>query len=228
MVNKVFKSLTQACFKDRFLFLLISILCLLIFTPIFQGIIGVRILMNTFITAILIFGTYAASRKTYITITAVSLALPMVVSIWISHFIDIHFLVFVGECFGIAFLAFLVVVILSFIFREREVTINVIYASIVVYLLIAIMWAFVYSVLESIHPGSFAAGEGQIEAGRRLYIYFSFVTITTLGYGDITPTTDLANTFSFIEAVTGQLYLAILIARLVGTHIAQSMNKKAE
>jgi len=90
------------------------------------------------------------------------------------------------------------------------------------------MWAFVYSVLESIHPGSFATGEGQIEGGRRLYIYYSFVTITTLGYGDITPTTDLASTFSFLEAVIGQLYLAVLIARLVGVHIAQSMNRKAE
>jgi hypothetical protein len=88
------------------------------------------------------------------------------------------------------------------------------------------MWAFVYLVLESLHPGSFAIGEGQIEVGRRLYIYYSFVTITTLGYGDITPTTDLANSLSFLEAVTGQLYIAILIARLVGIQIAQSINKK--
>ncbi len=182
--------------------------------------------MNAFITAIMISGTYAASKKIYIAITAASLALPMLVSIWISHFVDMPFLVFVGDCFGIAFIAFLVIIILSFIFGERKVTINVIYASIVVYLLIAIMWSFVYSVLESIQPGSFAIGEGQIEVGRRLYIYYSFVTITTLGYGDITPTTDLANSVSFLEAVTGQLYIAILIARLVGLHIAQSMNKK--
>jgi hypothetical protein len=227
MIKKIYTEATQYCFKDRFLFLLISILCLLVIAPIFKEFIGIRILMNIFITAILISGTYAASRKIYIAITAASLALPMLVSIWISHFVDMPFLVFVGDCFGIVFIAFLVVVILSFVFSEHEVTINVIYASIVVYLLIAIMWAFVYSVLESIHPGSFATGEGQIEAGRRLYIYYSFVTITTLGYGDVTPTTDLANSFSFLEAVTGQLYLAILIARLVGIHIVQSMNKKA-
>ncbi len=182
--------------------------------------------MDAFITAILISGTYAASRKIYITITAASLAVPMLASIWISHFVEIPFLVFVGDCFGIAFIAFLVVVILSFIFGEHEVNTNVIYASIVVYLLIAIMWAFVYLVLESIHPGSFVIGNSQIEVGRRLYIYYSFVTITTLGYGDITPTTDVANSFSFLEAVTGQLYIAILIARLVGIQIAQSMNKK--
>ncbi len=226
MVKTLCSALTQACFKDRFLLLLISILCLLIFTPVFQGFIGIRILMNTFITAIFITGAYVVSKKIYITITAVSLALPMLVSIWISHFVDMSFLVFVGDCFGIAFIAFLVIIILSFIFGEHEVTINVIYASIVVYLLIAIMWMFVYLVLESIHPGSFAIGNSQIDVGRRLYIYYSFVTITTLGYGDITPTTDLANSFSFLEAVTGQLYIAILIARLVGMHIAQSMNKK--
>ncbi len=185
-------------------------------------------MMNVFITAILISGTYAASKKTYITITAVSLALPMLVLIWINHFVDMPFLVFVGDCFTIVFLSFLIIVILSFIFSEYEVTTNVIYASIVVYLLIAIMWAFIYPVLESIHPGSFATGEGQIEVGRRLYIYYSFVTITTLGYGDITPITDLANTFSFLEAVTGQLYIAILIARLVGIQIAQSMNRKGD
>ncbi len=226
MVKKIYNSLTQNCFKNRFLFLLISILCLLVFTPVFQEFVGIRILMNVFITTILISGIYAASRKLYITITAASLAVPMLASIWISHFVEIPFLAFAGDCFGIAFIALLVVVILSFIFGEHEVTINVIYASIVVYLLIAIMWAFIYPVLESIHPSSFATGEGQIEVGRSLYIYYSFVTITTLGYGDMTPITDLANTFSFLEAVTGQLYIAILIARLVGTHIAQSMNKK--
>jgi Ion channel len=226
MVKKIYNSLTQACFKDRFLLLLISILCLLIFTPVFQGFVGISILMDAFITAILISGTYAASKKIYITITAASLALPMLVSIWISHFVDMPSLAFVGNCIGIAFIAFLVIIILSFIFSEHKVTINVIYGSIVVYLLIAIMWAFVYSVLESIHPGSFVIGNSQIDVGRRLYIYYSFVTITTLGYGDITPTTDLANSFSFLEAVTGQLYIAILIARLVGIHIAQSMNRK--
>ena len=110
MVKKIYNSLTQACFKDRFLFLLISILCLLIFTPVFQGFVGIRILMDAFITAILISGTYAASKKIYITITAASLALPMLVSIWVSYFVNMPFLVFVGDCFGIAFMAFLVVV----------------------------------------------------------------------------------------------------------------------
>ncbi len=214
-------------FKDRFLFLLISILCLLILVPIFRGFVGIRILMNAFITAILISGVYAVSKKKHIPIIAALLALPMVTSIWSSYFVKIPSLVLVGDCFGIAFIAFLVAVILSFIFGEQEVTSNVIYGAIVVYLLIAIMWAFIFSVLESIHPGSFTVGEDQIEAGRSLFIYYSFVTITTLGYGDITPITATANSFSFLEAVTGQIYLVVLVARLVGMHIAQSMDRKS-
>ena len=226
MANKICTVLINVCFKGKFLFLLTSILSLLILVPIFQGFIGIRVLMNIFLTAILISGIYAVSKKKTIPIIATLLALPMLASIWSIYFVKTHLLLLIGDCFGIIFVAFIVIIILSYIFKEREVTSNVIYGSIVVYLLIAIMWAFVYSVLETIHPGSFATGEGQIEAGRRLYIYYSFVTITTLGYGDITPTTDLANSFSFLEAVTGQLYIAILIARLVGIHIAQSMNRK--
>ncbi len=213
-------------FKDRFLFLLISILCLLVIAPIFKDFIGIRVLMDIFTTAILISGVYVVSKKRYVPLTAALLALPMLVSIWTNRFVEIPSLILVGDCFGIAFLVFLVAVILSFIFREQEVTSNVIYGAIVVYLLIAIMWAFVFSVLESIHPGSFKIGEGQIEAGRPLFIYYSFVTITTLGYGDITPVTAPANSFSFLEAVTGQIYLVVLVARLVGIHIAQSMDRK--
>jgi hypothetical protein len=89
------------------------------------------------------------------------------------------------------------------------------------------MWAFIYTVLENIHPGSFAISEGHIEAGRPLFIYYSFITITTLGYGDITPVTAPANSFALIEAVTGQIYLVVLVARLVGMHIAQSMDRKS-
>jgi hypothetical protein len=184
--------------------------------------------MGIFTTVVLVSAVYAVSKKMYVTITASLLAFPMIMSIWTSFFVDIPYLKLVGNCFGILFFLFTVIIIVSFVFRERVVTINVIYSSIVVYLLIAIMWSFVFSVLESIHPGSFKIGKDQIEVGRFLFIYYSFVTITTLGYGDISPITAPANSFSYLEAVTGQLYIAILIARLVGMHIAQSINRKAQ
>jgi len=227
MVKKFCNVLIQTCFKGKFLFLLISILCILVFVPIFRGFVEIRILTNIFLTTTLISGVYAVSKKKHVLLTAVFLAMPFFASIWTGILLKVPSLVLVGECFGILFTGFIVIIILSFIFGEQEVTINVIHGAIVVYLLIAIMWAFIYSVLEIIQPGSFAIGEGQIEVGRLLFIYYSFVTITTLGYGDITPVTAPANSFAILEAVTGQIYLVVLVARLVGMHIAQSMDRKS-
>lgn len=82
--------------------------------------------------------------------------------------------------------------------------------------------------IEGSRPGSFLIERAQVaNADERLrqFMYYSFVTLTTLGYGDITPVSPAAKSFSFIEAVTGQIYIAVLIARLVGLHIAHSMSK---
>jgi hypothetical protein len=57
-------------------------------------------------------------------------------------------------------------------------------------------------------------------------LYFSFATLTTLGYGDIVPVSAIARTLATLEAITGQLYLAVLVARLVGLHIAESLEHK--
>ena len=87
-----------------------------------------------------------------------------------------------------------------------------------VYLLMALMWSFVYGLLELINPASFNVTLSPDQGYQMRFIYYSFVTITTLGYGDITPTTDLASSFSILEAVVGQLYLVVVVAWLVGMH----------
>ena len=227
MVKRFCNVIIHTFFKGKFLFLLISILCLLVLVPIFRGFAGIRILTNVLFTTTLITGVYAVSKKKYVLLTAAFLAIPFFASMWTGIFLKVPSLVLVGECFGVLFTGFIVISILSFIFGEKEVTSNVIYGAIVAYLLIAIMWAFIYSLLEIIQPGSFAIGEGQIEVGRLLFIYYSLVTITTLGYGDITPVTAQANSFSSLEAVIGQIYLVVTVARLGGINIAQSMDRKS-
>jgi hypothetical protein len=133
----------------------------------------------------------------------------------------------VGKIFGVFFVAYTIVIILSFIIREREVTRDVIYASIVVYLLIGVMWAFIYSAIEILQPGSFKIVEGHFNEGSLLFLYYSFVTLTTLGYGDMTPLTEVASSFSLLEAVIGQIYLTVLIAMLVGVYISQTLVKRS-
>ena len=113
------------------------------------------------------------------------------------------------------------ILILAFVLRAREVDLGIVFGSVCVYLLVAFMWASGYTLIEGLQPGSFAIPSlTEEESTRNALQYFSFVTITTLGYGDIQPVTRLARMTSVLEAVIGQLYLVILVARLVGLHTA--------
>ena len=81
-----------------------------------------------------------------------------------------------------------------------------------------------YVGMEQVSPGSIQVNPD--EPLTRQCVYYSYVTLTTLGYGDVTPLTPTARSFSFVEALMGQLYLAVLVARLVGLHIVHSSQKK--
>jgi hypothetical protein len=226
MADKSLTMSTNSLFKDRFLFLLVSLMGMMVFTQILEEFTSLKILMDIFITLVFMSSIYAVSNKKSFVFIASALALPMFISLWEPHIGKIPLLALTGELFGILFMAFIIVEILSFIFKERNVSSNVIYASIVVYLLLAVMWAFIFKVVESLQPGSFTVPHQIAGEGRALFSYYSFVTITTLGYGDIAPIKGLARAFSILEAVVGQTYLVILVSRLVGINIAQAMNKE--
>jgi len=96
------------------------------------------------------------------------------------------------------------------------------------YLLIGVTWSFFYAMVEISSPGAFnfgllaaQAGDSAARGALHFFTYYSLVTLSTLGYGDITPLSPFARSLSALEAITGQLFIAITIARLVGTHIAQ-------
>ena len=112
------------------------------------------------------------------------------------------------------------------ILRHRHVTADTIFGGVCVYLLIGAAWIHVYALVEFVHPGSFAVGGEPLAAVEipgaqqaRGFLYFSFVTLTTLGYGDITPVTDRAQAMAILEAIAGPVFLAVFIGRLVGLHM---------
>jgi Ion channel len=123
---------------------------------------------------------------------------------------------------SIIFFVFTAVVLLRQVFHATTVTLDTIAGAICVYFLLSVVWAFTFSLIEVAHPGSFrlsghpldVPGEG---GGRPLspLLYLSLVTISTVGYGDIVPTTSSARIFAALEGVIGQLYLAVLVARLI-------------
>jgi len=131
-----------------------------------------------------------------------------------------------SKIFGGLFFAFMIAVILNYLFKERQITTDVIAGAICAYFLIGLMWSSIFTILELAHPGSFKIQQS-MHAESFSFTYYSYVTLTTLGYGDITPITPQARSFSLLEAITGQIYLATLVARLVSINILQSMEKKS-
>jgi len=105
---------------------------------------------------------------------------------------------------------------------DRSVSDRIV-GAICVYLLIGLAWASVFETLDGVLPGSlrFPVDTAWATPGTLRYRYFSFVTLATLGYGDVTPTTVLAGTLAGLEAVSGQLYIGITVARLVALSLAE-------
>ncbi len=129
------------------------------------------------------------------------------------------------------FCLFIAVIILLRVLSSKDMTADYIRGAICAYLLLGIAWAFLYTMLEILMPNSFHFTAKIIHSPDKLvpnFLYYSFVTYTTLGYGDITPITLPAKTFAYMEAITGQLYIAILIARLVGMYVAKQRVKPSQ
>ena len=121
-------------------------------------------------------------------------------------------------------LFYAVAIIVAHLFQRQEVTVDTILGAIVTYLLAAVAFAQIFVTIELVEPGSFsglsdAATVDRPELSNAL-MYFSLVCITTMGYGDIVPASELARSLSVLEGVFGQLYIAVMIARLVGLHLA--------
>jgi voltage-gated potassium channel len=133
---------------------------------------------------------------------------------------------------AMAIACFLMLLAYSFakhLFRIRKVDTNTICAALCLYLVLGMLWGFYYAVLESIVPGSFAGGllERSTSAHETMnhLQYFSYVTLSTLGYGDITPQNQVASALCQTEAIIGQFLTVVLVARLVGIQIAQESRK---
>jgi voltage-gated potassium channel len=212
--------------QGRYTALLISIVCYLFISPFLQDFPGLRSLVNIFLTGILISGIYSVIREKRVALVAACLAGPMFISIWIYQFTDIVIFAIVSACFGVLFLSFLAVLILKSVIFAKEVSSDVISGAIVVYLFIGVIWGFIFSLIEIMQPGSFSVSVENFRQGESVFVYFSFVTLTTLGYGDILPISAPARSFAYLEALIGQIYLTVLVAALVGLHISQSLEKR--
>ena len=117
--------------------------------------------------------------------------------------------------FNIIFFVLVILAIGSRIFQEKEVNLNVIRGGICIYLLLGILWFFFYRIIVFFDVNAFSFPEN---VNKESLFYFSFTTLTTLGYGDILPKNAFAMTFTNAEALVGQIYPAVVIAKLVSLY----------
>jgi hypothetical protein len=160
------------------------------------------------------------------------LGLPAAVLGLVHSLADVAPVAALHYVFAAAFFSYVVAVLMRFIFASPTVTANTVYASLCAYLLLGVVWAEAYALLSLFDPDAFYSsvpterlplmlrlGKGESAAA----LYYSYVTLTTLGYGDIVPTSPVARALASVEAISGQLYLVVLVSRLVGLYIADSL-----
>jgi voltage-gated potassium channel len=131
---------------------------------------------------------------------------------------------------GMLFLGFVVLQLLRFILRAPRVDSEVLCASIIIYLMLGLFWSLAYSLVDRLLPNSFVFNAGP-DSARSMQgfqsLYFSFVTLSTTGYGDIVPVSKVARMLAIVEAVFGMFYVTLLIARLVSLYSSSRGNDKA-
>ncbi len=154
---------------------------------------------------------------------ALLLAAPTLIARWANHFWPDQFSADIFLGWGIVLLVYVIWHLLAFVLRAPVVDTEVLCASISAYLLLGLAWTCAYWMVGELNPGAFAfnvasAGTPTIKGFNGFY--FSFITLCTVGYGDITPVSNGAKMLAAMEAVTGLLYVAVLIARLVSIHAA--------
>jgi hypothetical protein len=214
----------------RFGVVLVAALFLVVVQPVLSGFIDERGSFDA-LFSLLIFAVFLSLfQEREHRLLGTGLALAAIVTVWLGNlFVNASWLVILGHVFAVAFFGFALIGILRAIFRGT-VTGDTIFGAICGYLLLGIIWGTSYSALERVSPGSFRTNEqfaatlADPHQSRGLLIYYSFVTLTTVGYGDVLPTSPMARTLAWLEAMAGQMYLAVLVAGLVGLKVSRASN----
>jgi hypothetical protein len=209
---------------DRFTILLIAILSFLIVPPFFINYEPTGIIASTFLSLLLMSVLYVFPRRSEFALACI-LAVPALFGRWLTLEFNRNQILMVVVVFSwIIFLALTVIVVLRQVLTTTRVTNDTISGAVCGYLLLGLVFAFMYALVGLAYPGSFLFdGKIAVPDGSRLFyqheisnlIYYSFVTLATLGYGDIAPVSAPARMIAVLEAISGQFYVAILIARLV-------------
>ncbi len=213
--------------RNRYFFLLLSLVLFFITSAVIADFNQKLFIFGIVFSIVLVFSVYIIEHNFLLLLTGSVLA----VAVLLSNYYSIVFHAKPGSSFimfeyGVTIIFFITVsyLTLSSVMRDKIITSSTLYGAICSYLLIGLTYSFWYMLMYDLNPAAFHLPEHLTgyNADIRLqnFIYYSYVTMSTLGYGDITPVSYLAKTTAWLESVIGQIYLTVWIARLVGLNIA--------
>jgi len=204
--------------------LLVWLLVYLLIGPVLESVPYAATLMRILLTVVLFSAVYAVNQETRLLSVAIAIMAATLTLYWLG---DLGVLGLSPPLFLSLLVSYLGVLAYSFvrhIFAARRVTANVVCAALCLYLVLGLLWGTLFSLLEWWAPNSFAGGlldqASRLDEKRDCFNYLSFVTLSTLGYGDIAPQTHPAAALCQAEAILGQFFTVVLVARLVGLQIA--------
>jgi hypothetical protein len=223
--------------QQRYLLLLVALLALLVVQPIAATFGIMEALFDAllvFVMAVLLLGL---AKGRIWRIVACILCIPASALSVGSHFLtstahDVS--LSAGHAIGALFFVVVAGKIVASIFSALELTWDSLFGAICGYLLLGVAWGLTYAMIYAANPNSFQLSDAirpyleEADYMRNVFIYYSFVTLTTVGYGDVTAVSIPARTLSWGEAITGQLYLAVLIAGLISSLVARNATRDCQ
>ncbi len=207
-------------------FLAALVLCL-VATPFVQGLEEGQLYQAVLFTLVMCTGLIASGSRRRLAFALVSFALA---AIWLNQIWPQKCPALTFILPAIAFLGVVIASLLGFILRAKRVDANVLCAGISIYLILGLLWGLAYTFVAQVNPNAFSfstrAGTAAVMSGFTA-IYFSFTTLMTVGYGDITPVVDVARMLAMLEAMTGTLFVGVMIARLVALYSASGESQRS-
>ena len=209
------------CVEHRHALFLVGLILFFILPEVFRKVLNISMTFP-FVMSILVLSSLLLLQTSPLKKVISSLLLVVLLLFWLfwnryQVTGQLHHLAYVLLFIYFAFITYLLFLDLL---RTEKITGSVIIGAFAGYFLIGVMWFFIFGFLDSIYPDTTSIDMTNVDVGEEDMLYFSFITLTTIGYGDFSPTSSLGQKIAVLEGLIGQFYIAIIMAILVGKFLS--------